>query len=104
MHAMDFRNLLRSSTGRVCPWECGTQKIERNGQCEARHKEPAKPSPRPTEAKEIAIPPTRAAQIERADRANAVGTWRQCMGPTSRCYELHPPEVARTWCVRRPTC
>ncbi len=101
---IDFLNFVRSRPSRVCPLECGTQKIERNGQCVARDKEPAKPSPRPTEAKEIAIPPTRAAQIERADRANAVGTWRQCMGPTSRCYELHPPEVARTWCVRRPTC
>src|SRR5260370_12196604 len=88
---IDFLNFIRSRPGRVCPLECGTQKIERNGQCVAGDKEPAKPSPRPTEAKEIAIPPTRAAQIERADRASSVRTWRPSSGPTSQLSELHPP-------------
>jgi hypothetical protein len=101
---IDFLNLVRSRPARVCPLECGTQKIERNGQCVARDKEPAKPSPRPTEAQEVAIPADRAAQIARADQASAAGTWRPCMGPTSACYRLHSPEVARTWCVRRPSC
>jgi hypothetical protein len=101
---IEFLNVVRSRSSRVCPLECGTQKIERNGQCVAPDKEPAKPSAHPTEAKEIAIPADRAAQIARADRAAAVGMWRQCMGPTSKCYQLHPPEVARNWCVRRPIC
>jgi hypothetical protein len=101
---IEFLNVVRSRFSHVCPLECGTQKIERNGQCVARDKEPAKPSARPTEVKEITTPTDRAAQIARADRAAAVGMWRQCMGPTSKCYQLHPPEVARNWCVRQPTC
>jgi len=101
---IDFLNFVRSRPGRVCPLECGTQKIERNGQCVARDKEPAKPSPRPTESKELAVPVSQSAAIARADQAGAAGTYRTCMGPTSKCYQLHPPEVARTWCVRRPTC
>jgi uncharacterized caspase-like protein len=101
---VEFLNSVRSRSGRVCPLACGPQKIERNGQCVARDKEPEKPSAHPAQEKEIAIPLARAAQIARADRASAAGTWRQCMGPTSKCYELHSPEVARTWCVRRPTC
>src|SRR5262245_8013703 len=101
---IDFLNFVRSRPGRVCPLECGIHKIERNGQCVPRDKEPSRSAASPNQEKEIAIPPTRAAQIARADQASAAGTWRQCMGPTSQCYQLHPPEVARSWCVRRPTC
>src|SRR5260370_27144819 len=44
---IDLLNFIRSRPGRVCPLECGTQKIERNGQCVARSKEAGKPDPRP---------------------------------------------------------
>jgi hypothetical protein len=107
---IDFLNFVRSRPGRVCPLECGTQKIERNGQCVARDKESAKPSPRPTEAKQLAIPPNPSAAVARADRAWATGTYQQCMGATTGCYErtirMHhnTPEWARTWCGRQPTC
>src|SRR5215470_16251539 len=94
---IDFFNVVRSRSGRVCPLECGAQKIERNGQCVARGKEPEKPSVRPSEAKENAIPADRAAQIARADRASATGTYQTCMGPATGCYERqtrqhHTPE------------
>jgi len=101
---IEFLNVVRSRSGRVCSLECGPHRIERNGQCVAQDKESAKPPARPTDAEEITIPADRAAQIARADRAAAVGMWRRCMGPTSKCYQLHPPEEARTWCIRRPTC
>jgi hypothetical protein len=107
---IDFLGLVRSRPGRVCPLECGTQKIERNGQCVARDKEPAKPSPRPTEAKGFAIPGIPSAAVARADRAWAAGTYQQCMAATTGCYERtmrmhhHTPEWARTWCGRQPTC
>jgi Caspase domain len=104
---VDFLSLVRSRPGRVCPLECGTQKIERNGQCVARDKEPAKP--RPTEAKELAVPVSPSAAVARADRAWAAGTFQRCMGATTGCYERtirmhHTPEWARTWCNRQPTC
>jgi hypothetical protein len=105
---VEFLDFIRSRTGRVCPLECGAQKIDRNGQCVARDKEPAKPSARPTEPNEIAPPATRSAALARADQARATGTYRQCMGATTGCYErtirLHTPEWARAWCSRRPTC
>jgi hypothetical protein len=106
---IDFLNLVRSRPSRVCPLECGTQKIERNGQCVARDKEPAQPSPRRTEAKELAVPVSPSATVARADRAWAAGTYQQCMGATTGCYERtirmhHTPEWARTWCSRQPTC
>jgi len=106
---IDFLNLVRSRPGRVCPLECGTQKIERNGQCVARDKEPAKPSVHPSEAKEVAPPAARSAAVVRADQAMAAGAYRQCMGATTGCYErtiqMHrTPEWARTWCSRQPTC
>jgi len=106
---IDFLNLVRSRPGRLCPLECGTQKIERNGQCVARDKEPAKPSPRSAEAKELAVPASPSAAVARADRAWAAGTFQRCMGATTGCYERtirmhHTPEWARTWCNRQPTC
>jgi hypothetical protein len=106
---IEFLNVVRGRSGRVCPLECGTQKIDRNGQCVARDKEPAKPSARPTEVKEVAIPVDRAAQIARADRASQAGTYQTCMGPATGCYERqmrmhHTPEWVRTWCSRQPTC
>jgi Caspase domain len=105
---VEFFDFVRNRPGRVCPLECGARKIERNGQCVARDKEPAKPSGRPTEAKEIALPAARSAGLARADQAWATGTYRQCMGATTGCYErtirLHTPEWARAWCSRRPTC
>jgi hypothetical protein len=105
---VEFLDLVRSTPGRVCPLECGAQKIERDGQCVAREKQPAKPSARPTEAKEIAPSATRSATVTRADQAWATGTYRQCMGATSGCYERtirrHAPEWARAWCSRQPTC
>jgi hypothetical protein len=93
-----FLNSVRSRPGRVCPLECGTQKIERNGQCVAGHKEPAKPPIQPTDVR------ARSAAVARADQASVVGPYRTCMGPTSKCYQLHPPDMARTWCIRTPTC
>ena len=105
---IEFLNSVRSRPARVCPLECGTQKIERNGQCVVRDKEPAKPSARPTEAKEIAPPAARSAALARADQAWAAGNYRQCMGATTGCYERtilrHSPEWARAWCSRQPTC
>lgn len=95
---IEFLNSVRSRPGRVCPLECGTPKIERNGRCVARDKEPAKPPIQPTEVT------VRSAAVARADQASVAGTYRTCMGPTSKCYQLHPPDVARTWCIRRPTC
>jgi hypothetical protein len=106
---IDFLNFVRSRPSRVCPLECGTQKIERNGQCVARDKEPAQPSPRRTETKELAVPVSPPAAVARADRAWATGTYQQCMGATTGCYERtmrmhHAPDWARTWCSRQPTC
>jgi hypothetical protein len=105
---VELFDFVRSRPDRVCPLECGAQKIERNGQCVARDKRPAKPLPRPTEPSEIAPPATRSAALTRADQAWATGTYRQCMGATTGCYErtirLHTPEWARAWCSRRPTC
>lgn len=105
---VEFLDFIRSRPGPVCPLECGSQKVERNGQCVARDKEPAKPSARSTEAKEIAPPATRSVALVRADHAWATGTYQQCMGATTGCYErtirLHTPEWARAWCSRRPTC
>jgi hypothetical protein len=105
---VEFLDLVRSTPGRVCPLECGAQKIERDGQCVAREKQPAKPSARPTEPKEIAPSATRSATVTRADQAWATGTYRQCMGATTGCYERtirrHTPEWARAWCSRQPTC
>jgi Caspase domain len=105
---VEFLDFVRSRPGRVCPLDCGAQKVERNEQCVARDKRPAKPSARPTEPKEIAPPATRSAALTRADQARATGTYRQCMGATTGCYErtirLHTPEWARAWCSRRPTC
>jgi len=105
----DFLNFVRSRPSRVCPLECGTQKIERNGQCVARDKEPAQSSPRRTEAKELAVPVSPSAAVARADRAWAAGAYQRCMGATTGCYErtiqMHrTPEWARTWCSRQPTC
>jgi hypothetical protein len=103
-----FLNVVRSRSGRVCPLECGTQRIERNGQCVARDKEPAKPSAHPTEAREIAPAAARLAGVTRADQAWATGAYRQCMGARSGCYERtilhHTPEWSRAWCSRQPTC
>jgi hypothetical protein len=105
---VDFLDFVRSRPDRVCPLECGAQKIERNGQCVARNKEPGKPLARPAEPKETAPPATRSTALARADQAWATGTYRQCMGATTGCYErtiqLHTPEWARAWCSRRPTC
>src|SRR6266446_4059965 len=106
---IDFLNFVRNRPSRVCPLECGTQKIERNGQCVARDKEPAQSSPRRTEAKELAVPVSPSAAVARADRAYAAGTYQRCMGATTGCYErtirMHrTPEWARTWCSREPTC
>jgi hypothetical protein len=105
---VEFFDFVRSRPGRVCPLECGAQKVERNGQCVARDKEPTKPSARPTEPKEIAPPATRSAALVRADQAWETGTYQRCMGATTGCYErtirLHTPEWARAWCSRRPTC
>jgi hypothetical protein len=106
---IEFLNAVRGRRGRVCPLDCGTQKVERNGQCVARDKEPAKPSARPTEAKELALPVSPSAAVARADRAWAARTYQQCMGATTGCYErtiqMHrTPEWARTWCSRQPTC
>ena len=107
---IEFLNFVRGRPGRVCPLECGTQKIERNGQCVARDKEPTKPSAHPTETKEPAIPVSRSAAVARADRAWAGGTYQQCMGATTGCYERtirmnhRTPEWARAWCSRQPTC
>jgi hypothetical protein len=104
----EFVDFVRSRPSRVCPLECGAQKVERNGQCVARDKEPAKPSARSTELKEIAPPATGSAALVRADHAWATGTYQRCMGATTGCYErtirLHTPEWARAWCSRRPTC
>jgi hypothetical protein len=106
---IDFLNFVRSRPSRVCPLECGTQKIERNGQCVARDKEPAQPSSRRTEARELAVPVSPSAAVARADRAWAAGAYQRCMGATTGCYErtirMHrTPEWARTWCSREPTC
>jgi Caspase domain len=105
---VEFLDFIRSRPDRVCPLECGAQKIERNGQCVARNKEPGKPLARPAEPKETAPPATRSTALSRADQAWASGTYRQCMGATAGCYErtirLHTPEWARAWCSRRPTC
>jgi hypothetical protein len=105
---VEFLDFVRSRPDRVCPLECGAQKIERNGQCVARNKEPGKPLARPAEPKETAPPATRSTALARADQAWATGTYRQCMGATTGCYErtirLHTPEWARAWCSRRPTC
>jgi hypothetical protein len=105
---VELLDFVRSRPDRVCPLDCGAQKVDQNGQCVARDKQPAKPSARPTEPKEIAPPATRSATLTRADKAWATGTYRQCMGATTGCYErtirLHTPEWARAWCSRRPTC
>jgi hypothetical protein len=105
---VEFLDFVRSRPDRVCPLECGAQKVERNGQCVARDKEPAKPSARSTEPNESAAPATRSAALARADHAWATGTYQQCMGATTGCYErtirLHTPDWARAWCSRRPTC
>jgi hypothetical protein len=107
---LEFLNAVRGRSGRVCPLECGTQKIERNGQCVARDKEPTKPSAGPTQEKELAVPASRSVAVARADKAWAAGTYQQCMGATTGCYERtlrmhhHTPEWARAWCGRQPTC
>jgi hypothetical protein len=104
---VEFLDFARGRPGRVCPLECGAHKVERDGQCIARDKEPAKPSARP-EPKEITPPATQSAALARADHARATGTYQQCMGATTGCYERtiqrHTPEWARAWCSRRPTC
>ena len=49
-----------------------------------------------------------ASGIRRADEAGSAGTYRKCMGPQSGCYERAirnmTPEMARTWCSRKPSC
>jgi hypothetical protein len=46
--------------------------------------------------------------VKRADEARSAGNYRACMGPASGCYDRAirnmTPEMARTWCSRKPTC
>jgi hypothetical protein len=64
--------------------------------------------PQPTKQASQGAPSSSSA-VARADRARKNGTYQQCMGANTGCYERSlahgkTPEQAKTWCGRRPTC
>ena len=66
-------------------------------------------APEPARAPEPKTAPAESgAATKRADQASRAGTYRKCMGATTGCYERAmgnmPPDMARAWCGRTPTC
>jgi hypothetical protein len=122
----DTLGVVKSKAGRVCPLSCdhgykadgeicvkivcetGTHlstdnSCERDSRTNIR-KEGTRP-PRSSASTGEAAP---SGHIRRAEQAQMSGSYRLCMGPLPGCYERAikkmTPEVARTWCTRKPSC
>jgi hypothetical protein len=135
---VELLEAIRDQLDRVCPLECDALEVEKDGRCAAKtcrngfmlgddgscrkQKNIAKKPPRPSERSEPEKSASRApvrrtiqpvkstsGTVWRADHAYSAGTYRNCMGARTGCYERSiaggkTPEQARAWCGRVPTC
>jgi uncharacterized caspase-like protein len=120
----DALDAVKSKTGRVCPLICKvgyradgdqcTKIVCRPGYVLGDNNACEKTEPRNTAKRKQETParavetPVSSGGVARADTAFGSGSYQQCMGPRSGCYQraIHnmSPEQARIWCSRRPTC
>ena len=120
----DALDVLKSKTGRVCPLICDrgfradgercVRIVCRSGYaltdentCEKTETKTVAKGKREAPTRTVDTPVT-ASTVARADAANRSGSYRPCMGALSGCYaraiRTMSPEIAQTWCSRRPTC
>jgi uncharacterized caspase-like protein len=129
MATADALDVVKSKTGRVCPLDCdhgykpegetcvrivcdpGSHLSEDN-RCERDSRSNDRKGGTPSPSTPRSTAPTAqggsAAPLRRADEAQRSGSYRACMGALPGCYERAirkmPPDVARAWCDRKPTC
>jgi len=120
----DALDVLKSKTGRVCPLICDrgfradgercVRIVCRSGYaltdentCEKIETKTVAKRKREAPTRTVETPVS-ASTVARADAANRSGSYRPCMGALSGCYaraiRTMSPEIAQTWCNRRPTC